>query len=346
MLFPYTHWQLSGKPWAPHHAHQLLLRAFGEVDLLHEEVVRREGRFACQALALLQTDYLPDDMAERIARFVGDGGTLVCDRVPRWNEQGGPCRLPAALFPAAAKPAQGVSVVRTAFGKGQTCFFSRELDSTFKAAVDDDDLRVQATLQSLVRDVLFSRQLRPRVQAGLSDWEVGYRATADAMVLTVVNHGPQEAETTVTLDRPEFMPRCVMDGSGRRYALSEHVGGVRFNVRLGARCGAILYAYPSIPAEVRLEVLTPSVRRGERLRYRVVVRDGDGSPARGQFVVPIRVTDPRGQEHARYAPGQLAAGGVYTAEVPLAVNAACGPWRIVVSDRFAGREVTGQFEVQ
>ena len=74
LLFPYTHWQLSGKPWAPHYAHQLLLRSGGQSDILHEEVARREGRFSCQALALLQTDYLSDDIAARLTRFVDSSG--------------------------------------------------------------------------------------------------------------------------------------------------------------------------------------------------------------------------------------------------------------------------------
>ncbi|NOZ22353.1 MAG: hypothetical protein GXP25_14835, partial [Planctomycetes bacterium] len=79
LLFPYTHWQLSAQKWAPHYAYQLLLRAFGEADIIHEEVVRRENGFKCKALVLLETDYLPDDIAELIVRFVKDGGLLLCD---------------------------------------------------------------------------------------------------------------------------------------------------------------------------------------------------------------------------------------------------------------------------
>lgn len=232
------------------------------------------------------------------------------------------------------------------FGNGQTCFFSRELDEAFKSAVENDDHGRQAELRAAVRDPLFARGVRPRVLAGSPEWEIGYRQSKDTIVLTAVNHGSAETETQVTLRQPPFVPQCVLDAQGRPLGLTKVDDGVQFSLRLPARCGTIVVAYPARPAEARLEVLTPVVRRSESLRYRVTVQAEDGSTARGRFVLPVAVTDPRGQEHQRYAPAQPAIDGVYEAVVPLAANAALGKWQIVLTDRFSGGRHSGEFTVR
>ena len=105
-----------------------LLRAFGECDVIHEEVARREDGFGCKALALLQTDTVPDDVAKLIVRFVEDGGLLLCDRIPTLNENGKPCKLTPDLFP---KP----PVTTKTRGKGKAILLPSELDAALARAL-------------------------------------------------------------------------------------------------------------------------------------------------------------------------------------------------------------------
>ena len=344
LLLPYTHWQLSRRAWAPHYAYQLLLRSFGAADVVHEEVARREGGFKCKALALLETDYLPDDIAVMIADFVEAGGILLCDRLPRFNQTGAPCKLPAELF--AAPPVDEKAELAAAtkqVGKGQTVLYSRRLEEAYRAAVQGDDLDGRKALRAKINELLFAWGLRPSVLADDPEFDVGLRQAKNTVVLVAVNHHARETETGVTLFDPPARIGYLADALGRQYEVEKVKGGVRFSLTVPARSGLILIGSQSRPAEYRLEVLTPTVKRGGQLRYRIVAITEDGSVCKGQFVPHVRVIDPRGQLRPRYAPGGVTTDGVREITVPVAVNAPRGKWRIELSDRFTHLHVHGQF---
>ena len=334
ILFPYTHWQLSGDRWAPHYAHQLLLRAFGEADIIHEEVARRDGGFRCKALALLQTDYLPDDIAQAIVRFVKDGGLLLCDRKPQFNEKGEPCTLPAALFSDAGS------------GKGKAVLLDTELDEQFRQAVEDGETDEQRRLLARIKDLLFGHGVRPRVLADDPEFEIGLREAKDTIVLTAVNHGGTEAETSVTLFNPPFQIGHLIDATGTVHPIEAIGEGAWFRLKLKPRCGLILFAYPARPAQIKLDVLTPAAKRGDTLRYRFTAVDADGAPCRGRFLIPCRVLDPSGTVRRRYARAVQTENGVHEAAVPVAINAPHGSWRIEWSDKPDGERHTATFRVE
>ena len=346
LLFPYTHWQLSRQRWTPYYAYQLLLRAFGECDILHEEVARREGGFSCKALALLQTDYLPDDVAGLIADFVRNGGMLLCDRVPRFNGQGGPCKLPAGMFAKPPSLPADLATGQRTFGKGQTLLLAPEVEEAFDAAVSSRDLRRRRKLRATVRALLFERGLRPRVLAADPEVDIGYREAKDTIVLTAVNHGAKDAETTLTLFSPPFDVGYLADPNGREHALRKTKHGVETTLKLPARCGRLLVAYPARPARLRLDVLTPAAKRCGRLQYRVTAVAEDGSTCKGHFLAPLRVTDPQGRPRQRYAPAGVTTHGVRELSIPVAINAPTGEWRITLPDLFARQTRTGKFEVR
>ena len=350
MLFPYAHWQLSATRYDPYYAHQLLLRAFGECDIVHEEVARRQGAFACKALALLQTDTLPDGVAKLITEFVSNGGLLLCDHVPKSNENGAACTLPAGLWPTPPAASEGqLAFARKPFGKGQTVLFSSKLDEAFAAAVKGDDLPTRAALRSVVRKALFARGLRPHALAADPEFEIGFRQAQDTVVLTAVNHGAKEADTTVTLYSPPFPIRYLADAHGRVHRLKKVEGGIQFKMSLPARCGLLLFGYPSRPARFGLAVHTPTVQRGGTLRYNVRATARGGAvcaPCKGQFLTPLRVTDPNGVERARYAPCGVTTDGVREVAVPIASNAPRGKWRIVLAAPFTRRERRATFQVE
>jgi hypothetical protein len=313
---------------------------------VHEEIARRQGRFACKALALLQTDYVPDDVAKLVADFVRGGGLLLCDRIPEFNEKGKPCALPADLFPkppavSGGKPATS----RKAFGKGETILFSAELDAAFADAVKNDDLRGRKGLRDLVRQLLFARGLRPRALADDSEVEIGYREAKDTLVLTAVNHARKEAETRVTLFAPPFAIGYLTDSQGRDYKVEEVGDGPQFALKLPPRCGVLLFGYPARPARLRLELLTPVVKRGGKLRYHVTAVAADGSTCKGQFVTRLRV-NVGGHARERYAPAGVTTDGLREITVPVAVNAQEGQWRLHLADPFQGREHSATFQVE
>jgi hypothetical protein len=80
MLFPRTQYlQLQEEYFNVGLSFELFLRAFGELDILHEEQVKDDSLEGYKVLVLFDVKLLPCDVAERIASFVRKGGVLVAD---------------------------------------------------------------------------------------------------------------------------------------------------------------------------------------------------------------------------------------------------------------------------
>jgi hypothetical protein len=81
-LFPRTQYiQLQEEYWNVGLAYELFLRAFGELDVLHEEQVKDERLAGYQVLVLFDVRLLPDEVAHRIVSFVQGGGMVIADCV-------------------------------------------------------------------------------------------------------------------------------------------------------------------------------------------------------------------------------------------------------------------------
>ena len=86
-LFPRTQYLLTQEEYYNVGlSYELFLRAFGELDILHEEQITDDTLNGYQALVLCDVTLLPEKVAERIARFVENGGTVIADCVPQMNE--------------------------------------------------------------------------------------------------------------------------------------------------------------------------------------------------------------------------------------------------------------------
>lgn len=86
MLFPRTQYiQLQQEYFNVGMSFELFLRAFGELDILHEDQVTGDTLGGYELLVLFDVELLPDNVAGHIARFVRNGGTVIADCVPRLN---------------------------------------------------------------------------------------------------------------------------------------------------------------------------------------------------------------------------------------------------------------------
>ena len=99
MLFPRTQQiQLQHEYFNVGLSFECFLRAFGELDILHEEQVTDDTLAGYELLVLFDVELLPEAVAERIARFVQNGGTVVADCVPRLNAYREPTQTLEVLF--------------------------------------------------------------------------------------------------------------------------------------------------------------------------------------------------------------------------------------------------------
>lgn len=92
MLFPRTQQlQLQQEYFNVGLSFELFLRAFGELDILHEDQVNDVSLEGYELLVLFDVELLPERAAAAVAEFVREGGTVIADSVPRLNEMKTAC---------------------------------------------------------------------------------------------------------------------------------------------------------------------------------------------------------------------------------------------------------------
>lgn len=174
LYFPSTQWMSGGKSFAPAYAYQLLLRAFGECDIAHEQVIAESGSFgAVKMLALVQTDYLPEAAASKLVAFVRDGGWLLCDDT---------AELPEGLR-----------------GNPHVIKFDGSLDQRYRDAVETPDLKARAQLMSQIREALIGTGITPHARADNEEVETNLLVGDGIELLVAVNHSATAVETKVQL---------------------------------------------------------------------------------------------------------------------------------------------------
>ena len=77
---------------------ELFLRAFGEIDILHEDQIKQNQLAGYQVLVLCDVKLLAAEAAKNLERFVRRGGTVIADCVPQLNEYKEPLNTLMPLF--------------------------------------------------------------------------------------------------------------------------------------------------------------------------------------------------------------------------------------------------------
>jgi hypothetical protein len=77
---------------------ELFLRAFGELDMLHEDQLKANQLAGYQALVLCDVKLLAAEAARNVERFIRRGGTVIADCVPQLNEYKEPLDTLMPLF--------------------------------------------------------------------------------------------------------------------------------------------------------------------------------------------------------------------------------------------------------
>ncbi len=99
MLFPRTNYlQMREEYYDVGLSYELFLRAFGELDIIHEEQITDDSLNGYQALLLFDVKLLPEKTARRIASFVEKGGVVIADCVPSLDEYKRPMTVMNDLF--------------------------------------------------------------------------------------------------------------------------------------------------------------------------------------------------------------------------------------------------------
>ena len=98
-LFPRTQYlQLQEEYWNVAQSYELFLRAFGELDILHEEQIVDSSMNGYELLVLFDVSLLPAETAGHVAAFVEAGGTVLADCVPSLGKFREPMQVMERLF--------------------------------------------------------------------------------------------------------------------------------------------------------------------------------------------------------------------------------------------------------
>ena len=174
LYFPYAQWLSGGKPFAPHYTYQLLLRAFGECDVVHEQIMlERAGLGPVKALVIVGTDLIPEAATTLLRAFLDGGGLILGDET---------ATLPATL-------ADHPRVVRLA----------GNLEQRFRAAAEAPDPAARAALLAQVRAVLDQAGLTAQARADQDEVETSVLNGYGLRLLVTVNHAATPVETAIRL---------------------------------------------------------------------------------------------------------------------------------------------------
>jgi len=375
LLYPMTQARIRNGYAVPHYAFALLNSAFGDTDLLHEEVLLEAGiPQTCRALVVLRTELLARKTFEAILSFVEGGGLLLADgSLPATDETGAP--LAWALDPATAQavttPGPGVPVRLHRLGEGAILRLDADVEALVKETVEGADPQSPeiaapvrfAQWHKLIRtlfegSVTGAQPILPTVVTDddTAEIEVGVRSGENTTLLVVTNHDSRERTASLALpglsERPGFVcdlreMKPIEDGELRGHDRNS----IRPNwvmspeLTLAARHSALLGLYPERPAGIGLQLKRDKAKPGEGLAYGIVVRNAQGKPARGLHLVEVTVTDPTGVVRERYG-GGFAVAGTLNFRAPLAINAAPGEWRFEARLPVVGKSATATLIVR
>jgi hypothetical protein len=99
MLFPRTQYlQLQEEYFGVGQSYEAFRRAFGELDIIHEEQIETSGVGDYKILVLFDVKMLPQKVTQKIEKFVKNGGVLIGDCVPNLDEKRHPTSAMAKIF--------------------------------------------------------------------------------------------------------------------------------------------------------------------------------------------------------------------------------------------------------
>ncbi|MHB0937130.1 MAG: DUF7408 domain-containing protein [Armatimonadota bacterium] len=319
--------------WFPYagplyNAFELLLRVFGEADLLPEQMAAMPAELTNhRALALWHAKFLSKAAAEALKAFVHEGGLLICDGIPELDERGKPLEGLAELFGANFQPlCDELSAARKRVGKGETLLFNLDVNRTYSDAAVAGDRRMMQAMEGTIRDFLTDHEILPHARPTNTEFEVDVLAGQDCFFLVAVNHNEVDDETVVELlDLPSPVGYAVDLNTG----LDVPVESGQIRLPLGERKGTIIGCYPERPVKNAVRIVE---QQGRLLTYEVSVLNAAGTPAAGHHPVEIIVRDPSGSLRTRYGGRRATTGGVYCRTVTLATNELPGEWQLEVRD--------------
>ena len=331
----------------PFNVAELLVRAFGETDVIDQTTFHTGSLDDCRAFVLNGTDYIADEDAQAVVKFVDQGGVLICDHIPSHNTNGDTIDALTPLFGGQAEPFyKDIAITHSRFGQGRTMLFSDDLNEIYTGSIEQNEPVLRYRLKDTLRRYLFDAGIKPHAFSSNYEIEAATLLTDDTIVLVCISHAEDRHASHITLFDPDVPATGAVDlVTMQPYAIERTEQGIELDIDLDEREGLILGLYCQVPTQSSIQLSQDTIRRGQNLSFRVMLADAAGNAVRGDHIVDVRVTDSQGDERRQFGGLLCAANGELLIDHPIAVNARTGTWTISAFDRFTSHQVSAQFTV-
>ena len=325
-------------------AYELFQRTFSDLDQADEQLLCEET-LDHQAIVISDAAFLMRQTMEKLTAFVHDGGVLILDCGPAYDESGQETDFYRRL--TAGTPARtgiiipGLSYRVFEVGQGKVLAFSASLQTTYGDVLEAERPGLRERLEGGVRGLLRELGLVSRCETDCGDLDAGARFTENVCLVPVANTGPDARTGRVTLRDLPFAPTCAANlTDGGFIKLTHGHDGLAFDVALDGYHGALFALFALQPDQCAVRVIEPNLRPGDLLQYEVTLGVGDAQTAGVTFQVDVQVTDSRGEIHPRLGRALIVTDGVARFEKRLPINAPTGKWTINAQDSLVG--LTGE----
>jgi len=309
---------------------EMLFRGFGATDVIDQRALHEGVLNDYRGFVLNGVDYITDEDARAVVKFVEGGGALICDHIPTHNTNGEASTILKPLFSGEPRHFdKDVTITYSNYGKGRTLLFSTDLNELYTAAVEQKEDYLRYLVKHTCRDFFDNAGIRPHVRSSNYDVETNVLLAPESVVLISVNHAAERRQANATLFAPPVEIEAAADLiTGRPYPIAKTADGIAVALDLGDREGSIIGLFPTLPADLSIIPAAKTFTRGGRLAFTVTLTDAAGNPAIGDHIVELTVTDPAGEERPRYTGRFCATGGELHIDKALAVNVQPGEWTV------------------
>ncbi len=319
LYFPVVNWMLQGGRYYPTFAYELFERSFGNCDLIHEEIVQRQGFGDKKVIVLTDVKILPRDAEALILEFIKEGGILIIDRVPDTSLEGEPLTYLKEIIEAVPYRAEGLwDPQEIPYGDGVIIKLpTNNLDSTYRNAVENGEVQLRDSIEKWAHTTLISKGIYPCAKSDDPNVEANLKDGDGISLLVLVNHNPEAKDVNVVFHDLGFVPLYAANAVtgeeiplGKDGTLSTNVDGL---------WGKLVALFPHKPHDLDVKASFSD----EELLIEILTEPEIALP------VIVDVIEPSGRRSVRYSKELMVKGSQVICKA-LALNEKKGLWKVQV----------------
>ncbi len=322
---PFNKWYPSG--YTPFNSYEFLFRYFGECDVIDERLAAKGLTGNYRAIALLATEYIHSEAAEKLREFAKNGGVLLMDKIPSRNQDGEKIDFFDEELTFGSEAVFGdIEMKIASYGKGRVYLLTCDLDELYTEILVSDDKRREFLLKEKFQDIFFNREkIFPNCISTNVIVEASLLSNDEFKCITVINHSQKTEKTTVRVYNLDYDANFAVDLiTFEKMQLRKTESWIEFDCEIDDLSGRFIGLYEKFPETVEIEG-KHSYEKGEYL-YLKILPKLEADSVKGEFLARIVCKNPKGDVECDKIISINSTG--YTVGKPIPVNEITGTWTL------------------